>query len=111
MPISVRIPVAIVAVSLASGCTWVTATPGGSVVRVAPAASVVRCRYLGQVTTSVLAKVAVIPRRASKVEEELLVLAKNEAAKMGGDTVVAAGAPSEGRQEFAVYRCEDDEGF
>jgi Domain of unknown function (DUF4156) len=95
----------VIGAGVVTGCTWVAATPGSAVVHAADAASVMRCRFLGTVTTSVLAKVAFIPRCASKVKHELLVLAKNEAATMGGDTVVAAGPPSDGRQEFAVYRC------
>jgi hypothetical protein len=35
----------------------------------------------------------------------LVALARNEAALMGGDTVVAESPVKDGRQLFGVYRC------
>jgi hypothetical protein len=41
-----------------------------------------------------------------KVAGELEALARNEAALMGGDTVVAELPVKDGRQVFGVYRCQ-----
>ena len=47
----------------------------------------------------------VVNRSDSKVREELLVLARNEAARLSGDTIVAMGPPRDGAQDFTAYRC------
>ncbi len=45
-------------------------------------------------------------RNEKKIADELVALAKNEAVRMGGDAVVAQGAPKDGFQKFSVYLCE-----
>jgi len=40
-----------------------------------------------------------------KVQEQLIVLARNEASGLGGDTVAPAGPVVDGAQEFNVFRC------
>jgi len=46
-----------------------------------------------------------IPRRSSKVEEELVALARNEAVRMGGNVVSPVAAATDGEQEFTIHRC------
>ena len=43
-----------------------------------------------------------------KVAGELATLARNSAAQLGGDTVVATSEITDGSQTFAVYRCGRD---
>jgi hypothetical protein len=97
---------AILLAALSSGCTWVKPTPAGEFVRVAYADAVGACTRKGTVKVSLKDKVAGVGRKAEKVATELSVLARNEGATMGGDTVVAESPVSEGSQEFGVYQCK-----
>lgn len=88
-----------------AGCTWVETTESGQQVRLATQDQVAKCKKLGKTTVSVMDKVGFISRSEEKVAEELQALAKNSAAEMEGDTVVASSAVSNGEQSFDVYRC------
>lgn len=88
-----------------SACAWVKLSPGGEKVRVLEASEVATCKELGNTTASLMAKVAGINRNEEKVAKELEMLARNAAAKMGGDTVVAVSAVEDGQRTFAVYQC------
>lgn len=96
---------AITTVLLSTGCAWVKTTPGGEKVRVLDRDEVSTCQELGTTTASLLDKVAGIDRNRQKVERELQILARNSAAKIGGDTVVPISEVSDGQQRFAVYQC------
>jgi len=86
------------------GCTWVSLTDEGEAVRSAPAAE--SCERLGRTTTKVANRVLFFGRSEDKVADELETLARNEAARMGGNTVVAESEiDDEGRRTFGVYRC------
>jgi hypothetical protein len=87
-------------------CTWVKPTEAGKQVVVAKDFSVSQCKLLGKTTTTVKHHVGVFDRNAEKVVDELTMLAQDEAAKMGGDTIVPQGKPSDGSQLFEVYRCK-----
>lgn len=90
---------------LTAGCSWVKPTPEGEKVRVLEADEVTRCRDLGSTTVSLLDRVAGIERNPQKVEKELQILARNSAARAGGDTVVALSPVRDGEQRYAIYRC------
>ncbi|MCW8907111.1 MAG: DUF4156 domain-containing protein [Sedimenticola sp.] len=90
---------------LATGCSWVKPTPEGEKVRVLDAGEVTRCRELGSTTVSLLNRIAGIERDPEKVERELQILARNSAARAGGDTVVATSPVQNGEQRYAIYRC------
>jgi len=53
----------------------------------------------------VKASIGLIQRSAAKVADELDVLARNEAADMGADTIVREGAVNNGERTFSAYRC------
>ena len=44
-----------------------------------------------------------VPKK--KVQEELLVLAKNEAVKLQADTIIPVSEPVEGSQKYLAYNC------
>jgi len=88
-----------------AGCTWVETTPEGSRVRIVPMDRVADCTRLGKVTVYTKAEIAGVDRSTSKIEQELEALARNEAANMNGDTIVADTAVTEGRRTYQVYRC------
>ena len=91
-------------ISLLGGCTWIKLTEGGTTVRQASEADIVNCQKVGIVSAHTRNRV-VVNRSDSKVREELLVLARNEAAGLGGDTIVAMGPHRQGEQDFTAYRC------
>jgi hypothetical protein len=92
--------------ALAGGCTWVKLTDPGKGVRVATVAQVASCTKLGATHTKTSTRVGFFSRSPQKIDSELESLARNEAADMGGNTIVSQGpASSEGRRSFDVYRC------
>jgi Flp pilus assembly protein CpaB len=96
-----RLAVMFAAAVLAAGCAYVTETEEGQTVRVVQAADVAQCTHLGNVRVSVVQ----MARGEKFVREDLIRLARNNAAKSGADTIVAAGEPKDGEQQFDMYKC------
>ena len=90
-----------------TGCTWVKLSDAGAAVTLAETESVAACQHVGMVTTQTRHKV-VMERGDASVHEELLVLARNQAAALGANVIVAMGPPSKGNQDFAAYSCAPD---
>ncbi len=88
-----------------TGCTWIALTPGGEKARVLSPGEASSCKPLGETRSSVQATLWIFHRNSVKVRGELEALARNEAATLGGDTVVATSDVDDGKQTFAVYRC------
>jgi hypothetical protein len=87
------------------GCTWVKPSSQSHEIILAKPNQVVNCVKKGITTSKTLSKVVIVPRSNDKVFSELVMLAKNEAVILGGDTVVAEGELMDGAQSFGVYRC------
>lgn len=87
-----------------SACTWVKPEPGAFDVDLRKPEEVAACKKLGNASTRTKASFG-LNRNADKVAIELLTLARNEAVKMGGNTVVPVGQVMGGAQTFAVYTC------
>jgi hypothetical protein len=96
-----------IVISALAACTWVEPTREGSEVLVVKASNVQACKKVGTTTTSVKHKIGIITRSDEKVTEELTTLAKNKAAEMGGDSIVAQGEAVEGSMRFDIYKCGD----
>jgi len=90
---------------IVSGCTWVKISPSGEKVRVLELSEVSTCQKKGESTVSLMAKIAGIDRNQAKVKKELQTLARNTAADMNGDTIVATSEIVDGKQTYAVYQC------
>ncbi len=90
---------------LLSACSWVELTETGKKVRVLQAEEVGKCQLMGQTTATVIDKVAGLRRHDEAIREDLLVVARNAAKNLDGDTIVAAGEETDGSQLFKVYRC------
>jgi len=90
-----------------SGCTWVEPTKEGGEVLLVKAFNVEGCQHLGSTETSVKHVIGPVTRSEEKVTEELITLAKNRAAEMGGNSIVAKASPADGAMSFDVYRCGD----
>lgn len=88
------------------GCQWVKPTAAAQEVALVKPAHVENCEKLGSTTSTVKGKVGFVERKDQKVTDELVTLAKNEAASLKGDTIIAVGAPVDGRQKFDIYRCQ-----
>ncbi len=101
---TLRIFIATAVLIAISGCTWVKLTDIGADVVIVDADKIESCKPLGEVTSSTQDRI-VVGRSSGKVQEELYVLARNEAAAQGADTIVAIAAPENGRQSFSIYRC------
>ncbi|MBS3744836.1 MAG: DUF4156 domain-containing protein [Wenzhouxiangellaceae bacterium] len=102
LTVAVLIPLTLAA------CAWVQLTEEGESVDVADADRMTDCRRIGEVTVSVRDRVAAVQRKPGKVAEELERLARNEAAELGGDHVVALGPVRDGGRRYAVFDCRDD---
>lgn len=87
------------------GCTWVKLTPEGEQVRVLTQESVASCERIGRIRSKTKESVAKIARSQRKVQAELEALARNDAARMGGNTIAPLGPIEKGEQPFGVYRC------
>jgi len=95
----------LIAPMILSACTWVKPVEDAANVTVVEARHVTTCERIGVTSASVKDRVGFINRSDTRVAEELATLAKNSAATMGGDTLVANSEIAEGVQEFIVYRC------
>lgn len=90
---------------LAGGCVFVQPTVEGKKVRLLTAGEVERCRHVSTLTAQVTDRIGNIPRSREAVEDDVIQHAKNEAAVMGGDTIVPVSELKDGRQTFNVYSC------
>jgi len=104
-------PITLIAASafLLSACATVKLTEEGEKIRVLDPSEVASCKNLGRTTTSVTAKV-IIERPEDSVAEELQTIARNGAARMGGDTIVPLTVIENGTQTFVVYKCVNPDG-
>ena len=97
--------VVLTAAATASGCSWVSPSVDSQYVALVKAQAVGGCSKIGETTSKTLSKIVVVGRSEDKQANELITLAKNQAAVMGGDTIVAKGQLTEGEQQFHVYDC------
>ena len=96
---------AVGAASLAA-CSWgIKLDSGGEKVRVAWDGNVGGCHDNGKVTVSVLDHMGPVDRSGLKVSDELEIMARNEAAGLGADTIRPLGDPREGAQSWGAYTC------
>ena len=93
-----------------SGCATIKLTTGGEKIRILTPDEVTSCKKLGKTNTSVTAKVLGIDRPIEALERELLTIARNSAASMGGDTIVPLTIIEDGQQTFEVYKCVNPKG-
>ena len=88
-----------------SACTWVPLTDEGARVQLRSLEQARACEHKSRVTVSVKDKIAGIVRNEDKMRGELETLARNEAARVGGNAVAAESEPTDGRQVFLIYHC------
>jgi hypothetical protein len=100
----------IAATILLSACSSLKLTPDGEKIRVLQPNEVNSCRELGKTNTSVTATVVGIDRPDETIAKELIIIASNGAARMGGDTIVPLTVVEAGQQTFIVYKCINPDG-
>lgn len=102
----ILLPLLIAATVPLAACSWgIKLDSGGTKVRTAWNGDVGGCKDMGKVTVSVLDHVGPVDRRDLKVRDELEVMARNEAAGMGADTIKPLGDPRDGAQDWSAYHC------
>jgi hypothetical protein len=99
----------IAAITLLSACSTLKLTEGGEKVRVLDPSDVSSCRELGKSNNKVTASLG-FERPADTIEEELRIIGRNSAARMGGDTIVPLTVIEDGTQTFIVYKCVNPDG-
>ncbi len=99
----------IAATILLSACSTMKLTDAGEKVRVLEPGEVDSCRELGKTNNSVTARV-IVERPEETIAKELRIIARNSAARMGGDTIVPLTVIEAGQQSFVVYKCVNPDG-
>lgn len=97
--------IATITLGLMAGCTWVKLTDEGEKVYVVQVSELTDCKRVG--TTEAIGKdrIGILERNEEVLTGELETLARNSAARMGGDTIVADGPVKDGRRTYIVYDC------
>jgi len=99
------------AAAIMTGCTWVKASHDAAAqVRVLNHQHIEACQQLGRTTVSVLDSIAFVPRSKAQVKKELEILARDSAAEIDGDSVVAISKIIDGEQVYNIYRCGLNDG-
>lgn len=80
-------------------------TSAGEKVRVLSPDEVESCRKIGNTNASVTHIIAGIKRPDNVIVQELRTVARNAAARLGGDTIVPLTVVDEGQQSFQVFKC------
>lgn len=91
---------------LSSACSpWVKLSAAGSEVRHVSTSVAAECTRVGRVSAVTQQRVVGVGRNDERVRAELLTLARNEAATLGANAVVARSDIDNGRQQFDALRC------
>ncbi len=98
--------VMLMVVAACTSCTWVKPTEQGELIVLRDLSDVTDCKRIGKTTAISRVKVAGVKRKEKKVTLELQTIARNQAARMGGNVVSALGPIEGNEQSFGVYSCE-----
>jgi hypothetical protein len=86
-------------------CTWVDLDEAAQDIALIDASQAVACKLMGSAASMSADKVGLLNRKDAKVAIEVLTLAKNSAAEMGGNAISAVDDMKDGKQTFNVYLC------
>lgn len=91
--------------AIVSACSFVSLNPQAQNVTVLPKATpVANCKLLGSTDVSIWSKASTFQSQQS-AESQLDTLARNQAATMGGNTVIANDEIKDGQRTYSVYNC------
>jgi len=88
-----------------TACAWVEPTKESAEVTLVKAFNINACKHLGTTKITVTQKVGIFSRSEESVNEELVTMAKNRAATMDGDSIVALEPAIDGTMSFEIYKC------
>ncbi|MCC5888088.1 MAG: DUF4156 domain-containing protein [Gammaproteobacteria bacterium] len=92
----------------ATACApWVKLTAAGADVRHVSSQVAATCTRVGRVSGVTRQRVAGVGRNDERVRAELLTMARNEAATLGANAVVATSEITDGKQTFDALRCNN----
>ncbi len=99
--------IALLAITGLNACTWVELNQQGSKVTVVQEKRLIAgCQKVGAITAKTkYALVPSSPRDAKKVANELNILARNEAAKLKANAIIASSNIIQGERTFTAYFC------
>lgn len=101
-----RMIVPVVGALMVSGCSFVNLNPKAQDVLLLKPYQARECDQLRRSTSQVLSKIWFINRSKDAMEDELVILAKNTAADLGGNAVVPDSEIVDGKQTFVIYNCQ-----
>lgn len=90
-----------------SGCAFNKVEDNAKHVLIVEAYNVKGCEKLGTTTAKVKNTIGGINVPETQLKAELNNIAKNDAASMGGDSVVVLSPIKGGFQSFAIYKCKN----
>ncbi len=74
-------------------------------VSLANANQVANCQTKGKINITVMAKIGIIPRFKTDIEDNLLQMARNNAVESGADTLLKGESTELGTRTFEMYKC------
>lgn len=92
--------------TVVQGCSWVDLETNAEDVLVLKPHQTKQCEEMRKTTSQVVDKVWFVDRNPEKVAKELATLARNTAAELGGNAIVAESEVENGRQTFIILNCE-----
>lgn len=104
LPVGARAGVLVLLACALSACSTLNPREHEDI-RLAKAVEVFTCQHLGSTSVTVWASVGPVARVPEAVEENLLVEARRQAARMGGNALVSGASAELGQRAFEVYRC------
>jgi hypothetical protein len=107
---SFRIALACLTAAVGFACTWVPLSAPGEQVQLASPKFVEGCQQVGKTRATTKATILGFARGASTIRGELLSLARNDAAAMGGTHVSPIDDVLDGQQTYGVYVCAGGSG-
>lgn len=90
---------------LLGACSWVDLQPQAEDILVLKPYQAKECEQVRRTTSQVLDKIWFVNRNQEKMEEELATLARNTAAELGGNAIMADSEIKEGKQTFVILNC------
>ena len=90
------------------GCTWIKPTPEGEqVIQLSDSDPIPsHCKRLGETRSHTRARLGFFVRSKEKIAIEQATLARNEAARMGGNAVAALDSSDDGSRLFGISHCD-----
>ncbi len=102
---ALRVAAWAIACAAVLSCAGSELAPEAARVTVLDAEADASCALVGHARAKTSPTVGIFARRPEKVEKELRDLAREEAARMGGNAIAPEAPPTGGEQSFRVYRC------